>query len=111
MNERAFADALASTTSLIPSSVIGGPVMRAYQRVEYEITAAHAAAGNPFSAETVTPIPGGYQLCLPDTGNGAQCGDPLSSSPTQPGRSLVCPSEAYPWKVGSLPDHPAEWPG
>jgi hypothetical protein len=75
VNERAFADALASTTSLIPSSVISGPVMRAYRLVEYEIAAANAAAGNPFSGETVTPIPGGYQLCLPDTGSGAQCGD------------------------------------
>lgn len=75
VNERAVADALASTTSLIPSSVISGPVMRAYRLVEYEISAAHAATGNPFSAETVTPIPGGYQLCLPNTGTGAQCGD------------------------------------
>jgi hypothetical protein len=75
VNERVFADALASTTPLISSSVISGPVMQAYRLVEYEIGAAYAAAGNPFSAETVTPIPGGYQLCLPDTGNGAQCGD------------------------------------
>lgn len=75
VNERAFADALASTTPLIPGSVISGPVMRAYRLVEYEIAAANAATGNPFSAETVTPIPGGYQLCSPDTGNGAQCGD------------------------------------
>jgi hypothetical protein len=75
VNERAFADALASTASLIPSGVISGPVMRAYRLGEYEINAAHAATGNPFSAETVTPIPGGYQLCLPDIGAGAQCGD------------------------------------
>jgi hypothetical protein len=75
VNERLFADALASTNPLIPNSVISGPVMRAYRLVEYEIGAAKAATGNPFNAETVTPIPGGYQLCLPDTGNGAQCGD------------------------------------
>jgi hypothetical protein len=75
VNKRAFADALASTTPLIPSGVISGPVMQAYRLVEYEIGAAYAATGNPFSAETVTPIPGGYQLCSPDTGNGTQCGD------------------------------------
>jgi hypothetical protein len=96
VNERAFADALASTTSLIPSSVISGPVMRAYQRVEYEITAARAATGNPFSAETVNPIPGGYQLCLPDTGNGAQCGD-LTQFITNPAGQITGVS------VGSVP--------
>src|SRR4051812_7752766 len=45
VNERAFADALASTTALIPSSVISGPTMRAYRLVEYEIAAANAATG------------------------------------------------------------------
>jgi hypothetical protein len=36
--------------------------MRAYRLVEYEIGAAKAATGNPFNAETVTPITGTFNL-------------------------------------------------
>jgi hypothetical protein len=73
LNERAFADGLASANSLIPNSVIAGPVMRAYQASQYEIVATAAASGNPPGAETVTPISDGYQLCSAGNGSGQQC--------------------------------------
>jgi len=72
-NEREFADGLASANSLIPSSVVAGPVMHAYRMVQHELNQGDAAAGQPDSAETVTEVPGGYQLCAPDTGNGSHC--------------------------------------
>src|SRR5215813_3521015 len=67
-NEHDFADGLAGANSLIPSSVVAGPVMHAYRIVQYELAQGDAAAGQPDSAETVTQVPGGYQLCSPDTG-------------------------------------------
>jgi hypothetical protein len=73
LNERGFADGLASANALIPSSVIAGPLMRAYQLDQYEVTATDAAKGTSNGAETVTPIPGGYQLCFTRNGSGQQC--------------------------------------
>ena len=110
VNERAFADALASTTSLIPSSVISGPVMRAYRLVEYEIAAANAAAGNPLGKRLLR-FPAATSCACRTPATGLSAAISLSSLLIQPGRSLVSPSEASLWKVGLLLDHPAKWPG
>lgn len=72
-NERAFADGLASANSLIPSSAIAGPVMRAYRLVQYEGNQGDSAAGQPDSAGTVSPVPSGYQLCWSDTSGNSKC--------------------------------------
>lgn len=69
LNKHAFADGEANGNAVIPSSVIAGSVMRAYQLEQYEVVATYAAKGNPLGAETVTPIPGGYQLCVTDGGS------------------------------------------
>jgi hypothetical protein len=108
VNEREFADGLASVNWLIPSSVIAGPVMRAYQLVQYEIAAAAAATGDAASAETVTPIPGGYQLCSQGTGNGPQCSE-LTQFVTNPtGRITGVSVDGVPVK-GRIATGPASY--
>jgi len=74
-NERRVAYWLAGT-SPDPSSLasaISGPVMRNYARFEALQAEAHAAAGSPGSPETVSPIPGGYQLCGTDSNGNTAC--------------------------------------
>jgi hypothetical protein len=72
INEREFADGLASSTSAIPPQLVAGTVMDTYIRFEQAFSAAEAAVGNPEQASTVSPIPGGYQLCGND---GSGCDD------------------------------------
>jgi hypothetical protein len=70
-NEQAFVNWLASSSS-DTSPVVGaisGPVMGNYVKFEELFDQAYAADGQPLSPETMTTIPGGYQLCATSDGS------------------------------------------
>jgi hypothetical protein len=74
-NERTVVNWLAadSPEGSSPASAISGPVMRDYLQFEALWGEALAAAGQPLTSETVSTIPGGYQLC--GTSNGSTACD------------------------------------
>lgn len=54
-----------SSGTMAALSVVAGPVMTAYVTLQAIEAEASEAAGQPYPAESVTAIGGGYQLCLP----------------------------------------------
>jgi hypothetical protein len=73
-SERTFANWLASSsTDWSPvANAISGPVMREYVKFQALWDEAMAANGQPVAPETVSTIPGGYQLCATSNG-GTSC--------------------------------------
>jgi hypothetical protein len=69
-NAKLIADALASNSASVISALassVSGAMMGAYIRHEALQAEAYAAEGQPFSAEPVYQIPGGYKICSPST--------------------------------------------
>jgi hypothetical protein len=74
-NEQAFANWLAapSRDGSLLLSTISGPAMRDYVEFEALFAQALAADGQPLAPETVTTIPGGYQLCETSSNGSPSC--------------------------------------
>jgi hypothetical protein len=74
-NDRAFA--YGEAASVIDAGTlrgtVAGPVMVPYVRFQAAATQAAAASGSPIPAQSVTPVPGGYNLCGDDGNGGTSC--------------------------------------